>query len=217
MELTTRVLPERGGHHPERMLVLLHGYGATERDVLALGPLVDPDGHFLVVGIRGSIEVSDEDDPAWFHYGPLGPDRESFTRSLADLDTTIDSLCSHHVMARDEVVVGGFSQGAAMALALAATVESAGRPAGVLCLSGFLPDVIDHAYTWAAIADLPVFLDHGEGDTTVPVELARDTATTLEGHRARVSYGERDTGHQVTIEGLTRAREWLDHVRDNTR
>lgn len=209
--LETYVITDRGvpgSPHPRRLLVLLHGYDATEHDLTSLGPLLDPAGRYLVAGARGPVPT-DGNGTAWFSYGPLGPDADTFHHSLGALHTTLDQLCAEHVMTRDEVVLGGFSQGAAMALALGLDDPTRPPPAGILCWSGFLADVDGFSPAWAARARTPVLVQHGRLDETVPVELGRDTAATLAHHGLDVSFHEYEIGHQLTIEALADARSWL--------
>ena len=59
MTLESYVIEERGdpSWNFTRLLVLLHGFAATERDFTPVGPLLDPDGHYLVCGLRGPLEA----------------------------------------------------------------------------------------------------------------------------------------------------------------
>ncbi len=190
------------------MLVLLHGYGDNEREMALLGRLLDPTARYLIAAPRGPIELG-ERTSAWFEYGPMGPDATTFGVALAAIDETIDGLCREHIMGRDEVVIGGFSQGAAMAL-MAALAPGASRPAGVLALSGFIPEVPGREPDLVAAAALDVLMQHGTIDETVPVELGRDSAELLRSHGATVAFEEYATGHQPTIDSLASARKWLE-------
>lgn len=215
--LTTYVIEERGGGgRPDRLLLMLHGYGATEHDFTALGPLLDPDVHFLVAGARGPIEVPGA-GAAWFDHGPMGPDPDSFDDAVRALHRTLDRLCGEHLMGRDEVVVAGFSQGAAMALALGLGRVDGARPAGVICHSGYLVDVPGFEYDWGSAATVPVLVLHGDADEMVPVDLGRDTAASLELHGIPVTYRHHDMAHQATVESLADARDWLARVRGGER
>jgi phospholipase/carboxylesterase len=210
MPVGSYVIEGRG--QPSRLLVLLHGFDADEHGLAALGPLIDPDGRFLVAAPRGPVDVPDGTGRAWWRYGPRGPDPETFHASFHALHQEIDRLCAAHLMTRDEMVVGGFSQGGAMALALALGASSRPRPAGVLCLSGFLVDVDGLDYDWDADLDLPVLVQHGRADELVPVEMGRDTATTLDHQGVEVTFRDYDMGHQTTLESLADARDWLASV-----
>jgi phospholipase/carboxylesterase len=201
-----------GRGQPSRLLVLLHGYDADEHGLAALGPLIDPDARFLVAAPRGPVTVPDGTGHAWWHYGARGPDSETFHASFHGLHEEIDRLCATHLMTRDEMVIGGFSQGAAMALAIGLGTSSRPRPAGILCLSGFLADADGLTYDWEAARDLPVLVQHGRADEMVPVEMGEDTARVLEHHGLDVTYRAYDMGHQTTLESLADTRDWLAGV-----
>ena len=207
MALTT-CIPDRPGGRPERMLVLLHGYGDNEREMALVGRLLDPAARFLIAAPRGPVDVDDRTS-AWFEYGPMGPDPDTFGAALVALDETIDELCREHAIGRDQVMIGGFSQGAAMALATA-LAPGMSRPAGVLALSGFIPDVAGHDHDLAAVAGLDVLMQHGTADQTVPVELGRDSAGLLRSTGATVDFQEYPTGHEPTIDSLADAQRWLE-------
>jgi phospholipase/carboxylesterase len=115
-------------------------------------------------------------------------------------------------MTRDEMVIGGFSQGGAMALAIGLGASTRPRPAGVICWSGFLADVEGLEYDWEAARDLEVLVQHGTADEMVPVEMGRDTATLLEQHDVAVTFRDYAMGHQTTLESLADARSWLAAV-----
>ena len=76
-------------------------------------------------------------------------------------------------------------------------------------MSGFLADVRDFDFGWEERSGLPVLVQHGTFDETVPVELGQDTAATLEHHGLDVTYVEYAMGHQTTLESLAAARDWL--------
>jgi phospholipase/carboxylesterase len=201
-----------GRGQPSRLLVLLHGFDADEHGLAALGPLIDPEARFLIAAPRGPVVAPGTTGRSWWRYGARGPDPETFHGSFHALHEEIDRLCATHLMTRDEMVIGGFSQGAAMALAVALGASSRPRPAGIVCLSGFLADVDGLEYDWDADADLPVLVQHGRADEVVPVDLGSDTAHILEQHGLEVTWHEYRMGHQTTLESLSDARDWLAGV-----
>jgi thioredoxin 1 len=189
MSLITNVV--KGGS-PERVLLLVHGLGADERDLGGLLPYLDPDGHFATVLPRGL--VSAPPGFAWYEWAPDGRfDAAGFATSLEALDDLLDEACAEHGLARDEAVVGGFSQGAGMMLTLALRRSERPRPAAVLAMSPALPglDAID--VDWEGAKTLPVLVQHGTG---VPIV-----------------YSEYPMAHQVALESVQQARGWLDAVR----
>jgi thioredoxin len=204
-----------GGPGAERVLLLIHGYGADERDLGGLLPYLDPDGHFLTVLPRGPVAAP----PGFSWYdigavsGPGGGADTTFLDSLRELDDLLDAVCAEHDKPRAEAVVGGFSQGGALAVALGLQRTDRARPAAVLAMSTYLPEVDGVDYDWAAAKAQPVLAQHGTEDPLIPVDRGRALARTLEAHGVPVVYGEYPMGHQVALESVQQARAWLDAVR----
>ncbi len=103
------------------------------------------------------------------------PDRDTFLAALERTSGWLDSLPEATGTPIERTVLGGFSQGAVMAYALAL---GRGRPspAGVIGLSGFLPTVDGFELDLDGRAGLPAFLAHGEYDPIIGVEFGRDAA-----------------------------------------
>jgi phospholipase/carboxylesterase len=146
---------------------------------------------------------------AWFDAGPLGPARESVIGAVEGLHAVMDELCATRDLDRQRVVVAGFSQGGATALALALSDVGGPRPVGVGCLSGFLPDVVGHEYDWAGASGTAVLVQHGTHDDVVPFDLGRDTAAVLAMHGVPVVLRSYDMGHETTPSSRADARAWL--------
>lgn len=218
-DLATTVLagrPHAPGTRPDRLLLLLHGYGDTEADLLSHAPRLDPDGHLVLAVARGPVPLADGAGAAWFHPTPLGPDPDTLRAALVALDRAIDRLCDAHDLPRDAAMVGGFSQGGATALALAFAEGDHRPPAAVLCLSGFLPEAPGVDHVWSAPAP-PVLIQHGTRDEDVPVEFGRDAATLLATQGVPVTYQQFEMGHETTTASLAAAATWLAQVRAGDR
>lgn len=196
-----------------RLLLLLHGFGADERDLAGLLAHLDPAGAYCVVLPRGPIAVPGTPGYAWYTWGADGAaDLERFTESLDLLDDLLDEACVEYGFDRAESLVGGFSQGAGMALALALRL---GRPSprGVLALSPALPGPpLPVTIDADAVHGLPVLIEHGGEDPVVAVARARALARDLESRGVPTTYVEFPMGHGVAIEGLEVARTWLAAV-----
>jgi thioredoxin 1 len=194
-----------------RVMLLVHGLGANEQDLGGLLSYLDPEGRFLTVLPRGTIAAPP--GFAWFDMsGVTGPGHDGdaeFLDSLDELDDLLDTVCAEHEKSRAEAIVGGFSQGAALALALGLRKSDRPHPAGVIALSTYLPDVPGLELDWEAARDIPVLVQHGTEDPMIPVEQGRTVATTLAGHDVPVVYGEYPMAHQVAVESVQRAHEWL--------
>src|SRR4051794_21681903 len=134
VSLETRVRPARG--EAEGALVLFHGRGADEHDLFPLLDALDPERRLLGVTPRAPLSLP----PGGAHWYRLGgiptPDPGTFWPSYEALGALLDEL----PVPVDQVVLGGFSQGAVMSWALGLG-GGRPRPAALLALSGFIPTV----------------------------------------------------------------------------
>jgi len=208
MELVTHV--ERGAT-ATRILLLVHGFGADERDLAGLLPYLDPDGHFITVLPRGPI-VSPPGF-AWYDVSaPAGVLPPGFVDSVDALDDVLDAACAEHGFARGDALVGGFSQGAAVVLALALRRSDRVHPAAVLAMSpaGSYFDLLDT--DWESAKEIPVLVQHGTHDPLVPVKRSQTLARELAQHDVPVVYGEYPMQHQVALESVQQGRDWIGRV-----
>jgi thioredoxin len=198
-----------GTPQASRLLLLVHGYGADERDLGGLLPYLDPEGRFLTVLPRGPIATPP--GFSWYDIGSdgAGPDTRGFFEALDELDALLDEVCQEHAKPRDESIVAGFSQGAILAVALAFRRSDRPHPAGVVAMSGKLTGVTSLDYDWDAAPAIPVLVQHGTEDPLIPVTSGRLLATTLKEHGAPVTYAEYPMAHQVALESAQHAHQWL--------
>jgi thioredoxin 1 len=209
MSLVTNVI--RGGG-AERVLLLMHGYGADERDLGGLLPYLDPEGRFVTVLPRGPLAAPP--GFSWFDVMARDPDeaRDGFVTALAALDELLDDVCAEHEMQRAEAVLAGFSQGGGLAFALGYGRSDKPHPAGVLAMSPFVRfELID--VDWDAARDVPILLQHGTDDPMVKVAGSRELAAQLVDRGVPVVYGEYPMGHEVALESVQQGRAWLDAIR----
>jgi thioredoxin 1 len=211
MALVTNVVR---GQAPERLFLLVHGIGADENDLGGLLPHLDPDGRFVTVLPRGPIAAP----PGFAWYGVPGVTADgadadaTFLASLDELDDLFDATAEEHGLPRREAIVGGFSQGAGMAVALGLRRSERDHPAGVLAMSTYLPDIEGLEYDWEAARDIPVLVQHGSEDPLIPVAHGRALARTLASHDVPVVYSEYPMQHQVALESVREAAGWMAAV-----
>ena len=207
VELKVYTIDGRGT--PGRLLVLIHGFGANEFHLASYGPLIDPAARFLVAAPRGPIHIP-ADGAAWWDIDlqTFAFDYSLLDGSLAALDRTIDQLCADRGMTRADAVIGGFSQGGALSLALAYR-RGAAAVAGVICLSGFI--IGDGLIDWdvAAHADTPAFVGHGVQDTFVGLDRSAETVELLTGNGVTVQSHEYPIGHDISLDELVDVTNWL--------
>jgi thioredoxin 1 len=213
MDLVTNVVQ---GSESDRLLVLLHGYGADERDLGGLLSHLDPEGRYVVVMPRGPVAAP----PGFAWFDLTGGDpvaaAEEFAAATVAIDDLIDAACAEHGLAREQAVVGGFSQGGGLALAVGLGASDRPRLAGVLAMSPFvLGDMIK--VDADGVRDVAVLLQHGTDDPMIPVASSRDFAATLVDIEVPLVYGEFPMGHEVALESVQQAGAWLAAVRDGER
>ena len=197
-----------GRGHAERLLVLLHGYGATQHDIAPIAAHVDPDGRFYTLSPRGRIDVAGG-GASWYDFDDAWrADPDSFASALEGLDGLIGSACARLEIARSDVVVGGFSQGAGLAAWLAYATPASSRPAGFWCC-GTIVDVDGRALDLAAAKGTRALVLAGRHDPNVPLERSRNQAGNLERAGAQVVLSEHDGGHGLSAAMLDDMADWL--------
>ena len=204
--LVTNVV--RGRQEPDRLMLLIHGKGADEHDLEALIPHLDPEGRFLTVLPRAPLPFP----PGWEWYRTEGIPRggPEFVSSVDAVDDLLDASCAEYGFDRSQAIVAGFSQGCGLTLALGLRRSGRPRPAGLLGMSGFLPDRDDLDYDFSAAP--PVFIQHGTADPLISVEEGRRTVTRLGAEEVPVVYREYPMAHQVSMESVRDAMVWLSLV-----
>jgi phospholipase/carboxylesterase len=205
--LTFRERPADG--QAAGLLVLHHGRGADEHDLLPLGDVLDPEHRLHVVTPRGPLTLDGWPGYHWYVVPRVGyPDPETFWaahRALAELH---DELWERTGIAPDRTVFGGFSMGSVMSYALGLTAERP-VPAGILAFSGFIPVVEGWQPDLEGRKGMPVFIAHGRRDPVMEVSFARSARELLEGAGFEVEYHESDAGHHIDPAHIPAAIEWI--------
>ena len=181
---------------PEGALVLFHGRGADELDLFPLLDLLDPQRRLVGVTPRGPLALP-PGGAHWYAVRRIGyPDRETFDATYALAAAWLDALPDALDVARERIVLGGFSQGAVMSYALGL---GSGRPspAAIVALSGFIPAVEGFELELDARRDLPVAIGHGTHDPVIGVEFGHDAHERLLEAGLAVTYRESPMGHSI--------------------
>src|SRR5947209_4844896 len=104
---------------PVGLLVLHHGRGTDERDLLPIGDVVDPQRRLHVVAPRGPLQLPGAPGYHWYRVPRVGhPDPASFASTYAALASFHDELWERTGIGPERTVLGGFSMGAVMSYAL---------------------------------------------------------------------------------------------------
>ena len=208
--LVYRERPSAG--EPEGLLVLHHGRGADEQDLLTLADVLDPAQRLHVVTPRAPLQLPGSPGYHWYLVPRVGyPDPDSFQAARTALAELHDELWQRTGIAPGRTVLGGFSMGAVMSYAMAFGAERP-APAGVLAFSGFIPTVEGWQPALDDRSDVRVFIAHGRQDRVIAVELARAAAERLRGAGIPVDYHETDAAHHIDPRELPAAGTWLQET-----
>lgn len=191
------------------LLLLLHGIGSNEADLMGLAPYLDE--RFFVVSARAPV-VMGPGAFGWFNieFTPAGmvPDVAQAHRSLRLAADFVDELTDAYRLDARRVYLLGFSQGAMMSLAL--TMSRPSKTAGVVAMSGRLPArEFEPAGAPDALAGLPVLVTHGLYDPVLPISNGRDIRDRVAALGASLTYREYPMGHEVSAESLRDVARWL--------
>ena len=107
------------GSSAQRLLLLVHGYAADERDLGGLLPYLDPDGVFAAVMPRAPLPAPGTPGYMWYDMVGEGDVAGQFAAALEELDALVDAQCALLGFDRASAIFGGFSQGGGLALARA--------------------------------------------------------------------------------------------------
>jgi phospholipase/carboxylesterase len=194
---------------PEGLLVLHHGRGTDERDLLGLADALDPARRLRVVTPRAPLALPGSPGYHWYLVPRVGyPDPDSFHATRAALAELHDRLWEETGVGPERTVLGGFSMGSVMSYAMGLGTD---RPAvaGILAFSGFVPVVEGWEPSFAGREATRLFVAHGRRDPIIDVEFARRARQLLEAGGLAVEYRESDLGHQIDPSQLADATAWL--------
>jgi phospholipase/carboxylesterase len=196
------VIAWRGVADPDApLVVLLHGRGSNEADIVALADHL-PDGP-TYAAVRAPI--SEGGGYAWFANRGIGrPIAESLSETMAWFRAWLDDIAP----SGRPVVLAGFSGGAAFAGGL--ILEDPTRYRGAAVLFGTLPFDAGVPSTPGRLDGLPVFVAHGDTDAVIPRDLLERTWTYLHGDAGSTTTGVRDPGgHGLSAAVVAQLSNWL--------
>ena len=205
--LVHRERPPAG--EPEGLLVLHHGRGSDEQDLLGLAEVLDPEQRLHVAAPRAPLTLPGSPGFHWYVVPRMGyPDPDTFRAAYRELASFHDGLWERTGIAPERTVLGGFSMGSVMSYSLGLGPDRP-APAGILAFSGFVPTVEGWRPDLAGRQGLRAFVAHGRRDPIMAVDFARQARELLEAGGIEVSYHESGAGHHIDTEHVPAAVDWL--------
>ncbi len=208
--MASLVYAERQAHaEPHGLLVLHHGRGTSEQDLLPLADVFDPNRRLHVVSARGPLRLPGSPGYHWYLVPEVGyPDPETFAAAYRQLAELHDELWERTGIEPAKTVLGGFSMGTVMGYALGLGADRP-APAGILALSGFVPTVEGWEPDLKTRTDTRLLIAHGRHDPVIDVSFARMARELLGDAGFDLDYRESDATHTIDPSDVPRIAAWL--------
>ena len=188
---------------PRRVLLLLHGTGGDEDDMIPLGRDLDPTAALL--SPRGN--VLENGMPRFFRRLAEGIfDEEDVVRRAHELADFVVTAAARYEFDPERVTAVGYSNGANIAAAILLL-----RPellAGAILFRAMVP--LSQPSPAVHLANVRVLLSSGEQDPIVPQENARRLAAMLRDAGANVTLRFEPAGHALAFGDIEAAKDWLN-------
>ena len=184
-----------------RTLLLLHGTGGNERDLIPLGRELDP--HAALLSPRG--KVLENGMPRFFRRIAEGvfdlEDLKTHTNELADF---VAAAAQHYGFAADNVVAVGYSNGANIAASM--LLLRPGILSAAILFRAMVPLVPD---TQPNLSAVRVWIGGGTNDPIIPISETKRLAELLRNAGTDVTLRFFQAGHELTPADVEAAQEWL--------
>ncbi|WP_019156271.1 alpha/beta hydrolase [Robertmurraya massiliosenegalensis] len=185
-------------------LLLLHGTGGNELDLLPLAGRIDDEAS--VLSVRGN--VLENGMPRFFRRLAEGIfDEEDLIFRTKELNQFLDDAAKEYGFDRDNVVAVGYSNGANIAASLLFHYENALKAA-----------ILHHPMVPRRGVELPVltgksvFIAAGTNDPICSPEESEELKSLLENAHAKVELHWKSRGHQLTLDEVVAAAKWYQKI-----
>lgn len=205
--LTTRVV---GPADAKTTVVLLHGFGAPGDDLVALAQYLRAPARFVFPEAPITLGGLYGDSRAWWRLDLARLEQDLRTGNLRDRRAEVpdglvevrdqvtfflDELQTKLSIPDDQLVLGGFSQGAMLSLDVA--LHRPRPPAGLVLMSGTLLAEGEWVPRMKTLAGVPIVMSHGEHDQLLPFPIAEILRDQLREAGAIVDWHPFRGGHEI--------------------
>jgi phospholipase/carboxylesterase len=213
----TSILPKKtiAGQLPPT-LVIMHGYGADEFDLLPMASHLDPS--FLTISLQAPMAL-DWGGYSWYDLfqttDGLRGDHETRLKSEDLVLKALPEIIKKENGNPECIYLMGFSQGAAMCFSLIGRYDLAKiglRTKAVIILSGYVPDDVRDPLLEKNLSQVPFFLSHGTYDELIDPRAMHNAVSILEHTGAKTFSKEYKTGHGLTEETVSDLRNWMNNL-----
>lgn len=195
---------QQGTNSDAPVLVLFHGTGGTERDLLPLAGIISPQSS--VLSVRGN--VLENGMPRFFRRLSEGVfDEEDLVLRTAELNDFLDEAAQTYGFNRGNLVAVGYSNGANIAGSLLFHHKDALRGAIL-----HHPMVPRRGIDLPALDGVPVFIGAGRNDPLCPPEETEELERLLTEAGAQVTVHWEVSGHQLSASEIDAASAWYQRT-----
>ncbi|RFU67459.1 alpha/beta hydrolase [Peribacillus saganii] len=196
---------QKGAEGASNTLLLLHGTGGTENDLLPLADMIDKDAN--VLSVRGN--VSENGMPRFFKRLAEGVfDIEDLIFRTKELNEFLDEAAEQYNFDRRNIIAVGYSNGANIAASLLFHYRDP--------LKGAIlhhPMVPRRGIELPGLSGINVFMAAGKNDPICPAQETIDLQQLLEDAGASVSVHWENFGHQLTRSEVEAAASWYSNIK----
>jgi phospholipase/carboxylesterase len=195
---------ETTGKHP--CLLLLHGRGTDENDLLGLAPYLDE--RLLIISPRAPLPFDFGFGYTWFEMlENFQPEITSLRESQQKLTQFFNDIIEHYPVDPDRIFILGFSMGTVMGYLLLLTRME--NIAGLIANSGFFNQELESALKLKTFNKLPLCITHGTHDPIIPIENGRWAKDFFSKQNVSLTYREYPMAHEISEESLNDISSWL--------
>lgn len=198
-------------------IIWLHGLGADGGDFASLPSelklpnhmnirYIFPHAPFLPVTINNGYVMR-----AWYDITALTIDNKTDEVNIAQSRSQIGNVIAREIkrgIPAKNIILGGFSQGAAMALLTGLAYHP--PLAGVIALSGYLPPMANQVSPKVpGESGIPIFMGHGSADGVVPYALGKASYLKLQAQGFSPTLHTYPIAHTVSLQEINDIRSWI--------
>lgn len=195
---------KHGTDSKKPVLLLLHGTGGSEQDLLPLAEIIDKQAS--VLSVQGN--VSENGMPRFFKRLAEGVfDEEDLIFRTKELNAFLDEAASKYEFDRQNILAIGYSNGANIAASLLFHFEGAIKGAIL-----HHPMVPRRGIPLPNLTGTHVFISAGKNDPICPQQESVDLQQLLEDAKATVNIHWENQGHQLTMGEVEAAAKWYQEL-----
>ncbi len=208
------ISPRVQGNEKNPCLVLLHGRGADENDLLGLAEYLDP--RLLVISVRAPFPFDYGFGYTWFEMlENFQPESSTLKESHQKLTQFFNDVLEKYPVASDKIFILGFSMGTVMGYLQLLTMPEKIR--GLIANSGYFATNIDLPIEFKALNKNSIFISHGTHDPIIPIHIGKKAYEFFSKQNVELTYKEYPMAHEISMESLNDFSKWLTQQLDKTK